>query len=91
MWCYYLRDRQRCVGHGSGGKSVCLCVASVFNAANRAEFVMAVQASSLTKLQCSMMPSTYFFLVTRGSVTLLAGHTHQPDESDCGGLQQCCH
>jgi hypothetical protein len=31
------------------------------------------------------------FLVTRGGVTLLAGHTHQPDESDCGGLQHCCH
>jgi hypothetical protein len=32
-----------------------------------------------------------FLLVTRGGVTLLAGHTHQPDESDCGGLQHCCH
>jgi hypothetical protein len=32
-----------------------------------------------------------FFLVTRGGVTLLAGHTHQPDESECGGLQHCCH
>jgi hypothetical protein len=31
------------------------------------------------------------FLVTRGGVTLLAGHTHQPDESDCGGLQHYCH
>jgi hypothetical protein len=25
------------------------------------------------------------------ATTLLAGHTHQPDESDCGGLQHCCH
>jgi hypothetical protein len=33
----------------------------------------------------------FFLLVTRGGVTLLAGHTHQPDESDCGGLQHCCH
>jgi hypothetical protein len=30
-------------------------------------------------------------LVTRGGVTLPAGHTHQPDESDCRGLQHCCH
>jgi hypothetical protein len=35
--------------------------------------------------------SVFFLLVTRGGVTLLAGHTHQPDESDCGGLQHCCH
>jgi hypothetical protein len=38
--------------------------------------------------------TSVFCLVTRGSVTLLAGHTHQPawyGESDCGGLQQCCH
>jgi hypothetical protein len=35
--------------------------------------------------------SCFFLLVTRGGVTLLAGHTHQPDESDCGGLQHCCH
>jgi hypothetical protein len=33
----------------------------------------------------------FFLLVTKGGVTLLAGHTHQPDESDCGGLQHCCH
>jgi hypothetical protein len=32
----------------------------------------------------------WFFLVARGGVTLLAGHTHQPDESVCGG-QHCCH
>jgi hypothetical protein len=37
------------------------------------------------------LPPFLFLLVTRGGVTLLAGHTHQPDESDCGGLQHCCH
>jgi hypothetical protein len=31
------------------------------------------------------------FFCYKGRLTLLAGHTHQPDESDCGGLQHCCH
>jgi hypothetical protein len=40
---------------------------------------------------CKHNGAVLFLLVTRGGVTLLAGHTHQPDESDCGGLQHCCH
>jgi hypothetical protein len=44
-----------------------------------------------TRLAASEIAGQLFLLVTRGGVTLLAGHTHQPDESDCGGLQHCCH
>jgi hypothetical protein len=53
---------------------------------------LAEALQGLTALQSlNLFGVILFLLVTRGGVTLLAGHTHQPDESDCGGLQHCCH